>query len=68
MKDDKVLLGVKIDDPAEKLTKQIKVAMPKNYISEIDQIAEKMHVPKRVVIWDAVSNYIRICRRPKERS
>jgi metal-responsive CopG/Arc/MetJ family transcriptional regulator len=56
-------LYVEISDPDEKFTKQIKVSMPQNYIKEIDRIANEMHVPKRLIIWDAVSHYIRVCRK-----
>lgn len=58
----KELIGVKLFDPKEKLTKQVKIVLPKNYIRAIDLIAEELNIKKRYVVWDAIGNYIRICR------
>jgi metal-responsive CopG/Arc/MetJ family transcriptional regulator len=62
MTEKKELDCVRIFDPSEKFTQQIKIAMPKNYIQEIDELAREMGVPKRIVVWDAVGNYLSKCR------
>lgn len=59
----KELIGVKLFDPNEKLTKQVKIALPKNYIKSIDWIANELNVKKKYLIWDAIGNYIQICRK-----
>ena len=56
------LIGVKLFDPSEKLTKQVKIVLPKNYIKSIDLIANELNIKKRYVVWDAIGNYIRICK------
>ena len=58
----KELIGVKLFDPNEKLTKQVKIVLPKNYIRSIDLIANELNIKKRYVVWDAIGNYIRICK------
>jgi metal-responsive CopG/Arc/MetJ family transcriptional regulator len=62
METNKELIGVKIFNPDEKFTKQIKVVLPKHYISKVDMIADKLNTERRYVIWDAISNYIQICQ------
>ena len=61
MHEKKELVGTKLFDPTEKLTKQVKIVLPKNYIRSIDLIANELNIKKRYVIWDAIGNYIRIC-------
>lgn len=56
------LIGVKLFNPSERFTKQVKIILPKNYISSIDQIAGELNIKKRYVVWDAIGNYIRICK------
>ncbi len=58
----KELIGVKLLDPNEKLTKQVKIALPKNYIKSIDLIANELNIKKRYIVWDAIGNYLRICK------
>lgn len=58
----KELVGVKLFDPNERLTKQVKIVLPNNYIRSIDLIADELNIKKRYVVWDAIGNYIRICK------
>jgi len=58
----KELVGVKLFNPSEKLTEQVKIVLPKNYIRCIDLIADELKIKKRYVVWDAIGNYIRICK------
>jgi len=59
----KIFIGTKLSDPSEKLTRQIKITLPKNYIHHIDQIAGKLNIKRRYVIWDAIGSYIQTCKR-----
>ena len=58
----KELVGVKLFNPSEKLTEQVKIVLPKNYIRSIDLIAYELKIKKKYVVWDAIGNYIRICK------
>jgi len=58
----KELVGVMLFDPNERLTKQVKIVLPNNYIRSIDLIADELKIKKRYVVWDAIGNYIRICK------
>jgi len=60
----KELIGVKLFDPKEKLTKQVKIILPKNYIRSINLIADELKIKKRYIVWDAIGNYIRVCKGP----
>jgi len=57
------LIGIKLFDPNEKLTKQVKIVLPRNYIRSIDLIANELNIKRRYVIWDAIGNYIQVCKR-----
>jgi len=63
MNENNELIGVKLVDPNEKLTKQVKIVLPKNYIRKIDKVADDLNIKRRYVIWDAIGNYLNSCKR-----
>ena len=63
MKDNKELIGVMLCDHSEKLTKQVKIVLPKHYISCLDLIARELNIRKRYIIWDAIGNYLQDCQK-----
>lgn len=67
MNDKRKLVGFRMFDPGEKLTRQVKVSMPINYLREVDSIAKDLRMPKRFIYWGAVANYIDVCRRGGKR-
>ena len=63
MKDKKELIGVMLYDRDEKLTQQVKIVLPKHYISSLDLIANELNIRKRFIIWDAIGNYLQDCQK-----
>lgn len=48
---------------AKVFTTQVRITLPKHQVERVNSIADDLNIPSRYVIWDAIDNYLRICKR-----